>query len=158
MKAAMTGLILSATLLATAMLFRPNWLAPGSQAEPSAARPWVDLVQPPDPRVALLNHRKADKEEVARRLYDGELTLLEAAEWFRLLNASPPGLEDVGVREQPGGTEGERLCNQAISWARAVTLNARPQEEADARVAVLRRELQDHVAIHGGVELAAEAE
>jgi hypothetical protein len=155
MKAAMTLLLISAVLLAAATVFRPNWLAPGSRPEPTVARPWVEFTVAPDPRIALLARRKVDKEEVVQRLFDGELTVLEAAERFRRLNASPPGLEDFTSKVHPGGDEGERLCNQAITWTRAVMVHARPQAEVEARVAVLRRELQDHVATHGGVELAA---
>jgi hypothetical protein len=150
MKAAMLALILSAALLAAVMLARPDWLTPDSQPKASAARPWVKGVYPADPRVALVARRKAVKEELARSLFDGELTLLEAAERFRVLDGDLPA-----VKAMPG----ERLCNLAISWAAAVMQNDRPQHEVAARVAVLRRELQDHVARHGGVLLpAVEAE
>jgi hypothetical protein len=151
MKAGMASLILLAAVLAAVMALRPGWLIPG-QPQPPASRPQVEVVLAPDRRIVLLHRRRADKEEVARRLYHGELTLLEAAGRFRLLNASPPGLEDVGVMTQPGGGDGERLCNQAISWA-AVTINDHPQPEVEARIEVLRRELHDHVAMHGGIKL-----
>jgi hypothetical protein len=155
----MIGLIFSAAVLATVMLVRPDWLAPGSRPEASAAWPLGELLQAPEPRVGLLNRRRADKGEVARQLFRGELSLLEAAERFYHLNGGPPGLREIGVQAQPGGDDGERLCNQAISWAETVTINDRPRPEVEARLAALRRMLQEHVAIHGGVDLpAAEVE
>jgi hypothetical protein len=158
MKAAMIGLILSAALLAAAMIFCPDWLAPGSRPEPPAAHQVGEILHAPDPRIALLARRKGAKEEVGRRLFDGELTLLEAAEEFYHLNGCVAGLDDIGVQAQPGGDEGERLCNQAISWAGAVMLHVRPRAEVTARIAVLQRELREHVAIHGGFRLSAAEE
>src|SRR5262249_18006588 len=108
MKVAMIGLILSAALLASVMLFRPEWLTPESQRRPSAARPWAKCDHPADPRIPLLARRKAAKTEVARCLFHAELSLLEAAEWFRLLNRNPLSPEDVAVKAQPAGDEGER--------------------------------------------------
>jgi hypothetical protein len=137
------------------MIFCPDRLVPGSRPDPRAAQPVGDLVQPPDHRIALLARRKAEKEEAAQRLFDGELTLLEAAEQFRLLNGGPAGLNDISVKVQPGGDDGERLCNQAISWARSVMIHARPRPEVEARITALKRVLQEHVAIHGGVDLPA---
>jgi hypothetical protein len=153
MKAAMIALILCAALLTAVMLSRPDWLTPESQPRPSAARPWAECVYPADPRVAQLDRLRGDKEEVALRLFHGELTLLEAAERFYHINGSPAGPDDGFLKVVPGRDNGERLCNQAISWVGTAMYRTHPPTEVAARVAVLKRELQDHVALHGGVQL-----
>jgi hypothetical protein len=140
-----------ACLLAAVMALRPGWLVP--QPDPPARRPGIELVHPPDARLELLARRREFKAEVVLRLLDGNLTLVEAAGRFRRLNTSPPGVEDVSWKSQPGADDGERLCNQVIVWASVELDRTHTPSEAAARVAALSRELHDHVARHGGVQL-----
>jgi hypothetical protein len=61
----------------------------------------------------------------------------------------------ASLKTTPGAGCGERLCNQAISWVSVTMIRTSPQAEVDARIAVPRRELAEHVATHSGVELPA---
>jgi len=93
------------------------------------------------------------KMMVVRRLLDGDLSLVEAGAHFRDLNAGPSGMEDVSWHELPGADDGERLCRQVISWARAEMAKACSPGELQANTARMERELGEHAATHGGVTL-----
>jgi hypothetical protein len=74
------------------------------------------------------------KGEVIRRLIDGRVTLGEAAAWFRTLNRpSAAGGRDF-TADFPGATEEERLCRQAIAWAKSkARVSSASREEAVGR-------------------------
>jgi hypothetical protein len=149
------ALIGLACLLATLMALRPGWLLGPRRAGCDRGRPAIEIVLPPDPRIAIMAWRRGAKEEVIERLLGGGLSLLGAAERFRRLNAHPPGVEDVSWTWTPGRDEGERHCRQVIAWAELELRDRYGGDEADARLARLEKELADHIAARGGVELPA---
>jgi hypothetical protein len=69
----------------------------------------MDLVHPPNLAARCLLHRITLKDQVIERLLREELSLLEAAAWFRLIEG-----DRMGPTRQP--REGERLCRQVLHW------------------------------------------
>ncbi len=59
------------------------------------------------------------KTAVTQRLLDGELTLWEAAAWFRGVNRATGAPACVGLPGEEDKSEAERLCRQVIRWAAA---------------------------------------
>jgi hypothetical protein len=51
---------------------------------------------------------------VCQNVAQERLTLLEAAAWFRYLDAQPPIREGPPLVNDPGKSEGERLCRKVI--------------------------------------------
>ena len=50
------------------------------------------------------------RNQVVDRLLEGELTLIQAAAWFRYLNENPPRLASDYRGQWPGDSDGEKLC------------------------------------------------
>jgi hypothetical protein len=96
--------------------------------------------------------RMAAKQTVVRQLLAGELTLAEAAAWFKYLNEQPGGRPDHFRMCFPCPTAEESACRQVISWAQ-VELSATSPERAAAAVARLEAELQAQLECSGKVEL-----
>jgi hypothetical protein len=95
-----------------------------------------------------LRHLQA-KGVVTRRLIAGELTLLEAAEWFRYLDDAMPASRTVPAPQDVGLSGDERYCREAIRWARAAAAESSPTQ---GRVVVerLEAELDAHLKPNGG--------
>jgi hypothetical protein len=149
----MTGLIAVAAFLAVAMAVRPDWLT-GQQPRSAAAQP-LQIVSQASERSEVVRRRIVAKSDVINRLIAEELTLIEAASLFHYVNARPAGMEDISWKALPGGDDGERLCRQVITWAQAALFTQLVPSEAEARIERLERELSQHVAAHGGVQLDA---
>src|SRR4051812_31766325 len=86
------------------LLCRPQWLEDlgvevGSEAE------WTDSGSEPDPRSAIATARSKAKGQVTARLLAGDVSLFEAAAWFRDINAEPAEFPDTGHLRQPGNSE-----------------------------------------------------
>ncbi len=97
-------------------------------------------------------HRLEAKSAVAQRLIDGELTLLEAAAWFRYITrttASAGNFPAPGEEDEP---EAERFCRQAIRWA-GTTAHVDSAERSEAIVRRLEAELDECRRRDGGVQL-----
>jgi hypothetical protein len=108
-------------------------------------------VTPPAEQSRLLQARIAAKNDVAWRLLRGELSLVEAAAWFRYLNDQPP-VQPCDFRQQcPGSTDGEKACRHVILWVRNLLWDEGP-ELAEMVAACYQDELEDLLA-DGPVEL-----
>src|SRR5262249_29954001 len=119
----LTALVLIAGGLAVAMAVRPDWIT-GQQA---AAAGSATLLAPPDDQAVRLARRMRMKATVVRQLLGGELTLLDAAAAFRILNDAQAN--DDPWRAFQGGSDGEKLCRQVIYWADAqIRFNMRPSD------------------------------
>jgi hypothetical protein len=92
------------------------------------------------------------KNVVVRQLIAGDLTLAEAAAWFKYVNERPRGGEDRYRERFPAATAEEAACRQVISWVRA-ELHATAPSQAEALVRRLEAELQGHLECEGKVEL-----
>jgi hypothetical protein len=78
---------------------------------------------------------------VARRLIDGELTLLEAAAWYRYIDEAMPPAGDLTLPGEEGLSEGERYCRMAIRWAGPEARQTSPSR-AEAVASRLAAELE----------------
>lgn len=95
-------------------------------------------------RMAL--QRIENKMRIIQNLLDGELTLLEAAAWFRFLNENPPEHRVDISNFWPGASDGEKACRQVIGFARAKLVQTTSASDADATLARLEDELNQHLA------------
>ena len=99
-----------------------------------------------------VGQRMTIKSRVVGQLIAGELTLREAAAWFKYVNERPAGCE-ANYRELfPGASAEESACRQVIAWVRA-ELNGAAPSRAEATVRRLEAELQGQLECEGKVEL-----
>jgi hypothetical protein len=108
---------------------------------------------------AAIEHRRevsaqrlVAKCRVAERLLAGELTLFEAAAWFRFLNDNPPECRHEIAPAWRGNSEEERLCRMVIGWIKEWRAPSGSSERA-AIVEQLEKQLEEHIAQHGQVVL-----
>ena len=107
-------------------------------------------------RNVCINARILAKEQVIGDLVAGRLTLLKAAALFRRLNTEIFDYPETTPPDYfPGRTENERLCNQVLRWATAMTYHWTPSH-AEEILCRLKAELEAHLALHGGEVLLPE--
>jgi hypothetical protein len=138
---ALIGLVV---LLAAVMAARPGWLV--EPPHTGGAKRWALEYFPPDDRSLAIRQRLDAKQAVIERLLSGETTLLVAAAWFSRIDPHPAG------ELSPCRDDGERHCRLVIRWAWAELQTRQGAGDAEARVALLEKELADHIAAHGGVK------
>ena len=92
------------------------------------------------------------KSAVSQKLIDGEISLWEAAAWFRDISRATATTDDAAAPEDAGKPEAERFCRQAIRWAGATahTISAERSEEV---VALLQAQLDERLRRDGEVAL-----
>ena len=73
-----------------------------------------------DARLAGARHRIGLRMEVARDLADGRLTLGQAVDQFRVLNAGQPAGLEVLAQEFPSAGEEELVCRQVVGFVRSL--------------------------------------
>jgi hypothetical protein len=103
-------------------------------------------ILPPDPRSAEIERSLREKDQVARAVIDGRLTLVEAAARFRAINASRPANLPVCLDQYPGKTDEERVCREVIGY---VETRLPEQPGTSAFLARLESELEAHLAAGG---------
>lgn len=97
--------------------------------------------------------RTETKNNIARDLIAGRLTVLQAAARFRDLPGVGRDTWEIAVASESGASHEERLCRYAIGWVEylykqeAETLSA----EAKGVLARLDQELNDHLFTHDGI-------
>jgi hypothetical protein len=101
---------------------------------------------------AVYPQRIEAKHRVARQVVAGELTLFEAAAWFRFLNETPAGCT-AGCSSVPGQCENEKACRQVISWAKEELWEMGLRERAIDLSDLLTKQLEAHRAENGRVIL-----
>jgi hypothetical protein len=111
------------------------------------------LVMPPPEEVRLAQARITARNEVADLLLDGELTLLEAAAFFRQINDFAPEARLPFRSIWPGASDGEKACRQVISWVHTRALDRHGLSQADVAAGWLGRELDEMLAQGDLVEL-----
>ena len=72
----------------------------------------------------IVHERIKAKNRVVARLLAKEISLLEAAAWFRYLNDNPPERPCDFRRMMPGASDGEKACRQVVEWAGGVPVVA----------------------------------
>ena len=90
------------------------------------------------------------KEDSARALIAGQLTLLEAAAGFRDVNASWPKARAVVQQAYTGLPYEHALCRQVIAYAE-VELRGQRSAQKDRVLDRLEAELAEHLRRHGKV-------
>ena len=126
---------------------RPNPAAAHSARARSDSRGTGELTE----RFTIIHRRTTAKRHVVRQLLAGQLTLLEAASWFRHLNESP--VEQPAIPPHlPGNSKEEQLCEQVLCWAEA-KLSQEREGDGPAVLRRLRAELKVAVARGGRIAL-----
>lgn len=152
-----TLLILIAVALAAA-LAQPEW-ACDLGLDPSIEPVWTywglwhqKLVLEPGQRVEAINQRCHAKERLSIDVFDGRLTLFEAAALFRYLNRE--NLVLPMIAGCPGNSEEELYCWQVIDYV-ARLQSCRGFSSADERriSGRLKEELRRHKEQHGHIVL-----
>jgi hypothetical protein len=122
--------------------------------QPAGVPPRVTReIFPPSEHLLVVAARLKEKERVVARLRDGELTLLEAAAWFRFLNDNPPEHPAVFRTRFPGRSDGEKACRQVIAWVKTTLFRTVPESQAASEVSRLEAELAALLAEHEHIEL-----
>jgi len=100
-------------------------------------------VLPRDPDIEIMKRCAEAKNQVAGEWINGEITLPEAAEEYRTINASRPPHLPASLKGYPGNSEEERLCRQVMMYAEFIL---RGRSDAKAVLARLESELETYVA------------
>jgi hypothetical protein len=129
----------------------PEWLRP--EVDQPDRTSDVLYLEPPSDELLAVTRRIQAKSHVIEKLLAGELKLVEAAAWFRRLDAAPPAPPCVGWKRLPGNTPNEKLCRQVIGWTEAQLINRATKSEIAAVTCRLEEELQRQLAATGTVEL-----
>jgi chorismate mutase len=100
----------------------------------------VEVSKELDERDQAVLRRMAERQQIAREVADGRLTLHQAAARFRLLNSEEAACRGGLAFAFPGRTEEERLCRQVIAWTRGAFVG-QPTEHAERVINRLKAEL-----------------
>jgi hypothetical protein len=118
------------------------WQCRATLAAKGKPEPMSTVLCVPDEAGRVVLQRIEKKGRVIEELFAGELTLLEAAAWFRHLNDNPPDHPCKYFRRlTPGASDGEKACRQVVATARHA-LYPRPCPRRMEVVARLERELE----------------
>ena len=120
---------------------------------PADAEAASGVLWPPPAEIRLTTARIEAKDAVVDRLLAGEITLLEAAAWFRQLCDNPP---EHGVdfrRIFPGDSDGEKACRHVIAWVHARVWSHHGQTQAELAEQKYLRELDTLLAAGRPIEL-----
>lgn len=148
LKTLVIALVTAGTVLAFA---GPDWARLLGAGRASAGYRLV-LAQSEESAVSV--QRSIAKDQVIGRLMAGELSLVEAAAWFRYLNDNPAEHPMDYRYHETGDSDEEKLCRQVIAWVRN-RLQAESASDSQIEVVVgrLERELDARLARDGRVEL-----
>lgn len=97
--------------------------------------------------------RTNTKEKIADMVAGGEMSLIEAAAWFRSLHEKRTSWDNL-LRPSPGQDEGEGWCRIAIDYVDNKVRFEKSPSRADALRQRLEAELQEHIDCHGVVALS----
>jgi hypothetical protein len=101
----------------------------------------------------IARRRIRAKNKVVKQLLAGEMSLAEAAAWFRFVNDNPPEFRCDFRSTMPGRCDGEKACRQVISWVEGELPNRMPLSQADLVLCRLQGELDALLARGDRVEL-----
>jgi hypothetical protein len=144
--APLTAVVVTLAVLAVA---RPDWVC----FDPTNAGRVTRLVEGPSETSQILVRRIAAKNAVADRLVDDELTLADAAAWFRYFNETPPHCATDYRSAWPGDSDGEKLCRHVIGWVESRLVQFRTPSEIGLIVSRLEEQLCVLLAQKEAVEL-----
>jgi hypothetical protein len=146
-------LVLSGGALA---IFRPAWAStvgldvwnlPDLDREMASERRRAEVL---DAKGEIVRLRSVKKAHVVREVLAGRMTLLEGAADFRTVNSDPPDFPGTLPSNIPGRTENERYCRLVLERVKRASQDLAPSH-ADEILRQLEKELETHLAEHGGV-------
>ncbi|MGH7227279.1 MAG: hypothetical protein ACRELF_29030, partial [Gemmataceae bacterium] len=152
----LSGLLLFAALLAslvsTTIEYLPDWCAPkdsfGRRISLSAEQRRRDQL---DHAMQAMRAREDDKRVVAEELINGEMSLFEAAAWFRLIHETPPAWSDP-CHPCPRHDDGEHWCRLVIDYTDIKVRYEKSPSQADTLShqweAALRKQRERHGAVN----------
>src|SRR5262245_16069120 len=145
-------LVVVVTAGAIAAVFGPR------AREPTELDSSPDVVRLGVPFPESMTLRHLAKWRVARRAATGQLSLIEAAALFRVLNGPTAAAmissqhSKFWVMSEPVRTENEQLCGQVVEFVSMIELDG-SLELAAAGVARLTAEYREELNKHGGIYL-----
>lgn len=140
-------LVLTLTSLVCLGSARSHWL----DHRPSADAASCLEISPPNEHSKVALKRINARYRITDQLLAREITLFEAAAWFRFLNESPSNYPEQTWRLIPGATDEEKLCRQVILWMTNRLAGGRqPSAQAEEVIRALEKNLADHLAANGG--------
>jgi hypothetical protein len=92
------------------------------------------------------------KDTVVESLLLGEMTLFEAAGWFRSLHEDPLSWHHP-FRPRPAREDGETWCREVIAWAETKVRFEQSPSRADSLRLCLEDVLRERIESRGSVEL-----
>jgi hypothetical protein len=110
------------------------------------------LAEPPEGG-HVASERIRAKSRVVSGLLEGEMTLVEAAAWFRFVNDNPPEYPCLFRETITGRSDGEKACRQVIYWVRARLRAEMTASQADLVLCRLQGDLDTLLAQDDAVEL-----
>jgi hypothetical protein len=113
----------------------------------------LGVVMPCSEEVEIKQRRIQAKGQVVDRLLAGDLSLVQAAAWFRFLDDQPEDWPDDFRRRMPGRGDGDKACRQVISWVRIRLTGRLVRSQGAAAVDRLENELNVLLAENDDVEL-----
>jgi hypothetical protein len=138
-------LLMGFTVLVAAVVLaaRGTHDAPESVQEPCEYSPQYGEHLQRQAWAVLVRTRR--KQTVLRRLVAGQLTLLEAAAYFRVLDrAAPPFCWEQFRLQHPGACDDERHCREVINFL-YVTIRGSDSHGAEVLRDTLAAELMEHL-------------
>jgi hypothetical protein len=140
------GLVLLSVLAGLGLTWRA-W-----ERAPKKGVPWATF--PPLEKTAAMNRQIMAREAIARQVVEKDMTLFEAAAWFRHLNEEAGHSRQPYWQQLPGESDDEKVCRQVLLWVRKhLEAEGRHASEADATARALEKELEGHIAEHGRIIL-----
>jgi hypothetical protein len=152
----MLALVLVTAALAGIGLSRPGWVEGLGLVWRPDVKPRGSC--PVEDESDVVARRIVARTEIIRRLIDREMTLFDAASWFRILNETPAHRPQMSWKKLPGGCDNEKVCRQVLLWARVHLRDTVPSSQAKATLAALESELSEHIARNGKVNLPGSEE
>jgi hypothetical protein len=137
-------LVSVAVLVAAVVLLAREW-ADSLRSQQDALAEEVRRGAEMDQRGRGFARRLEEKERLVQELLAGQLTLLEAAAYFRALDQAPPEFYWEAFRAaHAGDSDEERHCNEVITFVEAA-LGETDRGKADGICERLRAELRQHL-------------
>ena len=120
---------------------------------PDGAEAVSGVVSPPPAETRLTTARIEAKDALVDRLLAGEITLLEAAAWFRQICDNPPESRVDFRRNFPGDSDGEKALRHVIAWVNARVWSHHGQAQAELAEKKYQCELDSLLATGRPIEL-----
>jgi hypothetical protein len=153
----LTGFLIGSALLLTFASLSAEWVLEASTVTDSTGQRislWEAYRQGQrlSRAVQETKERTAAKERIADMVAGNEITLIEAAAWFRALHRTPDSWNNI-MCPRPGEQEGKEWCCLVITYVEMKTRNEQSVSQAEFVKQRLQADLQEQLDRHGNIEL-----